>query len=231
MGRRPQQFDEQTRRARRLTPEASGVEASLAAGRGDSRLEPSDADWLAELLPGEAPPRRDLFDGQTLRRVRFTPEHTRCKSELMRMPVVDSSPWYWKSVSTIDLAKSATTGGVVAACLVAIFNLVIAGLLAADPDLARGSMLDGLDFLPIALTAGVYFAIAWGIRSLSRIAAVLGLLLYVLDRLAAVAIVGPHLLGCILSFAVVLLFLNAVRGTFAYHSLARVESDSGVSNR
>jgi hypothetical protein len=70
-----------------------------------------------------------------------------------------------------------------------------------------------VDVVPFAI-------IAVGIARMSRVAAVTGLVLYLGPKVLQVVhgAVGP--IGVGISFTLTLLFINGIRGTFAYHRLS-----------
>jgi hypothetical protein len=75
---------------------------------------------------------------------------------------------------------------------------------------------------PLSLIDSALFAvIAWALFRYSRVAAVAGLLLYIVERIDMIA---SGLIGGLLMTAIIaLIFLGAVRGTFAYARLAKAQ--------
>ena len=67
------------------------------------------------------------------------------------------------------------------------------------------------------LDAAIFAAIAFGIKRRSRFAAVAGLILYILERLYMMQRTGAG--GLVMGVIFTLLFINAVRGAFAYHRM------------
>jgi hypothetical protein len=63
----------------------------------------------------------------------------------------------------------------------------------------------------------MFAGIAFGIRRKSRIAAIVGLILYVANIVYAFSVVGPR--SPIGPALVILAFVHGVRGTFAFHEL------------
>ena len=77
-----------------------------------------------------------------------------------------------------------------------------------------------MGFDPSALVDAALFAIvAWGLWKKSRAAAVSGLLLYAIERLYMWSTVGMQ--NPIVPVLLTLMFINGVRGTFAWKRLAR----------
>ena len=121
---------------------------------------------------------------------------------------------FFPAVNTLASARKAGKQGVWVSIIVATFTAILALYL-------MGGAYPGAEGIGIAilLSAGLYVAIAWGINRMSRAAAVSGLTLYCLERLYMFSIMGlnPVTLVIVVFFAVA--FINAVRGTFAYHQL------------
>lgn len=159
---------------------------------------------------------RDLFDDETLRRVRLTPEgEGGAVDRHAGAPAKDAPPsqgWLpWVEITDAESAIAAAHQGACAAALCAIVTLIVLALSAFDV----GPLLEGEDAAIAMVAAAVLILIAWGIYNMSRVAAVLGLVLYVGDRLLAIAQSGrPR--GLLMLVFVVCLLINGVRGTFAY---------------
>jgi hypothetical protein len=120
------------------------------------------------------------------------------------------SNWYWEDVNNLEGAEKAINGGFWAAVFVACVTSLIATL-----------SLFGVQLLGINawafVDAGLFVAVAIGIKRKSRFAAVVGLCLYVIERLAMIQRGG--LGGIIMGVLFTLLFINAARGAFAYHQM------------
>lgn len=119
--------------------------------------------------------------------------------------------WYWEDVSDLAGADKAITGGFWAAIFVAGVTTLFVTLSLA------GVHLFGIG-LSALVDAGLFAAIAIGIKQKSRFAAVAGLCLYIIERIYMLKVTGAG--GMIMAVFLVLLFINAVRGTFAYHRLS-----------
>lgn len=184
---------------------------------------PRDSDSLAEVLPGEPRSRRDLFDRATIRAICLTPEGGRRDEPTVDDLLTDDPNGFWLLPATWDVnsARSAARQGIAAAVLVAVVNLVIAVLIDGGIE-----PFSGLGVRPESAIIGsaIYVAIACGIFAMSRVAAVLGLLLYVVDRSMTWSMSYPSVGGIIISVVLALMFANAVRGTFAYREFTRVRS-------
>ena len=69
------------------------------------------------------------------------------------------------------------------------------------------------------LDAGVFAVLGMGIRNMSRTAAVLALGLYIIERIGMVGKYSATGTPILVIIGVMFCFVNAVRGTFAYHNL------------
>ncbi len=113
----------------------------------------------------------------------------------------------WPSVDTAEGAALAAKQGFWAAVLCAVATAAFALL-----------SIIGLDSSAL-VDAALFAIIAWGLSKKSRAAAVCGLLLYVVERLYMWSTVGMQ--NPIIAVLFTLLFINGVRGTFAWKRLAR----------
>ena len=120
------------------------------------------------------------------------------------------SSWYWEDVTSVGGAEKAINGGFWAALIVAIITSLVASLSFA------GVHMFGIGASAF-LDAALFAAIAFGIKRKSRFAAVAGLCLYVLERIYMLQRGGAG--GIVMGILFTLLFINAVRGTFASHQL------------
>ena len=71
--------------------------------------------------------------------------------------------------------------------------------------------------------AGLFALIAFGIYKMSRLAAVLGLLLYLWGQLSQILATGKT--NFILVILFTLYFIHGIRGTFAYHKLKKQQPE------
>jgi len=126
-----------------------------------------------------------------------------------------SKTWYWEDVNDLSGAEKAMQGGFWAALAVAIITSVFVALSFA------GVNLFGIGAAAL-LDAAIFAAIAFGIKRKSRFAAVAGLVLYIVERVYMMQRGGRG--GIIMGIFFTLLFINAVRGAFAYHRLTQQAS-------
>jgi hypothetical protein len=125
--------------------------------------------------------------------------------------------WFWPPVDSLDAAKEAAKQGAIAAALVAGITAIVAIL-----------SLFGLEITSLwALVDAALFAlIAFGIYKLSRVAAVLGLLLYLWEQISQILITGKTNIILVVLFT--LYFIHAIRGTFAYHKLKEQQPEPAI---
>jgi hypothetical protein len=119
--------------------------------------------------------------------------------------------WYWAEITDAESARSAANAARGAALFCAGMTLVATVLAMMGIEFLQQLGLNAWSLLDVAL----FLAVAWGIHRMSRTAAVLGLVLYGVERLMMMAENGPK--GVILTVIFTLLFIGGVRGTFAYH--------------
>ncbi|HBL58637.1 MAG TPA: hypothetical protein DDZ80_09010 [Cyanobacteria bacterium UBA8803] len=126
----------------------------------------------------------------------------------------------WASIDSIETAKQAAQQGVWAAAFVAIITSIFAIVSVA----LGGSLPEGMPAIDAWAfwDVGIFVAIAWGIHKMSRFAAVAGLVLYIVEQII-MRISNPSNFGAGLFIVIlfILAFINAVRGTFAYHRFRR----------
>jgi hypothetical protein len=130
---------------------------------------------------------------------------------------LEGSGW-WPSVADQEGAKSAAWQGVVAACFVAVVTTLFSVLAMFGFQIVPG-------FSPTALVdAGLSAIVAWRIYRMSRAWAVVGLLLYVAERAYAFHVRGvKEAAGIFVGVAILLGFVNGVRGNFAYRRLSATQ--------
>lgn len=74
------------------------------------------------------------------------------------------------------------------------------------------------------LDAGLFVTIAYGIHRMSRVVAVAGLLLFLVERVVMFQSSGRT--GGLVALAILVAFIHGVRGTIAFHRLRKTESDA-----
>lgn len=129
---------------------------------------------------------------------------------------VNKTNQLFPSIDGTESAQEVARQGVWASLLVAGFTTFFILL-----SFAGVSFLNAWSFLDVA----AFVAIAYGIHKMSRIAAMVGLALYVAERVVLWSnpMFKPNAVGLIMTIFITFAFINAVRGTFAYHQYRRQE--------
>jgi hypothetical protein len=117
--------------------------------------------------------------------------------------------WYWKEIEGRDTAKDATKAAVgisyFVAALTALFALL--SLIYHEP-------IFGLN--PWAFVDAILFVlVGWRIGKMSRVWSVIGIVLYVIEAVSSLATKAGGV--GVLTIVFILAYINAIRGTFAYH--------------
>jgi len=118
-------------------------------------------------------------------------------------------------------AQKVARQGTWAACFVAgmttLFAVAsIAGVLSKDFPIDGWALVD----------AAIFGIIAWGIYQMSRVAAVAGLVIYCLEKIYMQSVMGTKFAsGLIVAVIIILAFINAIRGTFAYHRMKNADTN------
>lgn len=122
--------------------------------------------------------------------------------------------WYWPEIGNLADAERASNEGFWAAVVCAVITTLIATIA-----LVSNKSIMGVD--PMAYADAALFAIiAWRIRARSKIFAVAGLALFVLEKIFQYATQPPSVsFGILVAVALLLAFISGVRGTFAYHRM------------
>lgn len=120
---------------------------------------------------------------------------------------------FWPAIDSIKRAREVAQQGFWAAVVVAVITSIVA-IIAIATGGTLGLPVSAWSFIDV----GIFVAIAIGIRRMSRIAAVLGLVVYVGNQLYIWSVTGPRTTGMIVVVFLTLAFIHGVRGTFAYHS-------------
>jgi hypothetical protein len=125
---------------------------------------------------------------------------------------MENKKWYWPDVSDLEGAKEAARYGMCCAVFVAGVTTLFVPL-----------AIFGFSFMgikPNALLDAVLFAgIAFGLSRYSRIAAVAGFALFVIEKIYMVMATGSFLAVGVLGILIALGFLNSIRRTFAHAKL------------
>lgn len=116
--------------------------------------------------------------------------------------------WIWPSIVDIATAQKAAKQGAWAAVFVAAVTTVFSTIGQLNNNFMGFDAWSYLDAVLFAI-------IAFGIFKYSRTAAILGLLLYLLERAVMWAEHGAR--NPFMAFLFIMLFISSIRGTFEYH--------------
>ncbi len=130
----------------------------------------------------------------------------------------ESERWYWPQFGNVADAEQASNGGFWAALfcgvVTALFATVSVVTHASAMGIGAGAYVD----------AALFGLIAWRIRRRSKAFAVAGLCLFVLEKIFQYATQPQFaIVGLALGVVLLMLFINGVRGTFAYHRMSSAQ--------
>ncbi len=124
--------------------------------------------------------------------------------------------WFWPKIVDIDTAKAAAKNGYWAAIVVATVTALVATI-------ALFSQKEIMSIDPWAyLDAALFALIAWRIKNYSKIFAIVGVVLFVIERAVMAASNGAT--GWPLAIVLMLMFINGARGVFGYHRFSAATS-------
>ena len=131
--------------------------------------------------------------------------------------------FWWRAIVDKESARKAAMDGFGAAMFVAGVTALIAALdyfgVKIFPDMSLWNLVDVV----------IFAFIGWRIRAMSRIWAVLGLLMYLGEAGYGLYIRGLSHFGAIIMVVVlVMAFINGVRGTFAFHKYSLAAQTIGT---
>jgi hypothetical protein len=127
--------------------------------------------------------------------------------------------FYWPNVLTTEGARTAAKGGVTAACFVVAITSALALYGIFEEPILNVTPWSFID-------AFLFAVVAFGIWKMSRVAAFAGLVLYLIEQAIAWATIGPK--APVVAALFILLFVNALRGTFSYHRLMNKPATAGA---
>jgi len=129
---------------------------------------------------------------------------------------------WWPEVGTLDQAIAASNLGFLMAMFVAVVNAI-----AATISLVQHTTIGGINAYGY-VDAGLFALAGWGIRCRSRMAAVAGLLFFLLEKVYQFATQPKAAMGLLMALFILGGFTSAVRGTFAYHRLVPEGHDANA---
>ncbi|WP_130618432.1 hypothetical protein [Dyella amyloliquefaciens] len=122
--------------------------------------------------------------------------------------------WYWPEIGNLADAEQASNQGFWAAVVCAVVTVLIATVA-----ITAGKSIAGIDATAYA-DAAAFAVIAWRIRARSKSFAVIGLVLFLIEKIIQFATQPLNLgFGIVVAVCLLLAFITGVRGTFAYHRL------------
>jgi hypothetical protein len=117
--------------------------------------------------------------------------------------------WWWPKITDQATAIEASKAGYWAAVMVASITAIFATIaLVTQKELAT---LDASAYFDAVL----FFIIAWRIKNYSKLFAIAGILLFILEKIMLAQTQGAK--GWPLAIVLLLMFISGVRGVFAYH--------------
>jgi hypothetical protein len=131
---------------------------------------------------------------------------------------------FWPKIVDEESARAAAHGGVAGAGMVVIATtvLLVWGIVAGKPIAGVG--------LSALIDVGLFLFIGFGIYRMSRVAAVAGLSLYLLELWFTTKTNGASA-NVILPIIIILAFIGGIRGTVAYHryrKLSALDAEPGA---
>lgn len=120
-------------------------------------------------------------------------------------------------ITDLKSAQSAARQGTAVCIVIMIFSSVIVAISSATEG---GKPSQEFIFMMI-----IYGLIAFLTYKMSRVAAILGLLIYLGDRLVLIASSGLKA-NYVVAIFFIFAFINSIRGTFAYHRLRRGRAEA-----
>jgi hypothetical protein len=133
---------------------------------------------------------------------------------------------FWPAMGNAAEAKQVAKQGFWAAIAVAATTSAFTLSAITVGSLVPGMPINAWSFIDV----GIFTAIALGVRKLSRIAAILGFVLYLCSQLHIVTAIGPQLAGLPVFVILITAFLNRVRGTFQYHKFRQDNAKNQLAN-
>lgn len=127
-------------------------------------------------------------------------------------------------IESLSDAQEVGRQGTWTACFVAGMTALFA-LVSMFAPLPLGFPVSGWSLID-AVIMGI---IAWGIHRLSRIAALAGLIYYIIGQVYMFSASAGKYKVSFITILITLAFVNSVRGTFAYHRLQKTEHSESYS--
>lgn len=134
------------------------------------------------------------------------------------------SPWgvFWPKITTMEIAKNTA----MQAFWAAIISAVITALFAIA-SIYGMTVVEGIDVFAF-IDVMFLLVLAWGIRNMSRTAATIMLVYFVISKIYIISLNGAGSVITIIIFG--LLYANGVRGTFAYQKFKQGKTAAVAAN-
>jgi hypothetical protein len=126
----------------------------------------------------------------------------------------------WPDLNDVAAARKACQGAAVCAFLVAGITALVAVIA-----LSGKSIIPGIDAWAL-VDAAIFALLGFFLRRCSRIAAVITLALFIVERVSMMASGG--IAGLPLALILVVYFIGGARGAFAYHRLQAAQQPSAA---
>lgn len=124
--------------------------------------------------------------------------------------------WYWPRIENLDDAIEASKSGFIVSL---IFACVTAAF-ATQALYSKDSYL-GVDAAWAYIGCAIFLIVAWRIKKYSRVFAVLGTLLYVVEKIILFQSQGAKFTRIFFTIMFLLMFITGIRGVFAYHKFSK----------
>lgn len=131
------------------------------------------------------------------------------------MDISKQREFIWPSVIDTTTAQNASKQGLWASAFCAGATIVFVVLA------QLGAQMFNFDMWAL-LDAFLFVVIGWGIYKMNRIAAIAGLILYILERISMWSEHGAK--NPAIAIFITLMFINSIRGTFAYHKINKSQT-------
>jgi len=128
--------------------------------------------------------------------------------------------YLWPKITDVESSKKAAKQGI----LVFVFCIVVTSVALIMSYFQNKAVLGMNSYALVDLV--LFVIIAFGMYKMSRLAAVCGLILYVIERIVTVN--NMNGVSFIVMFVLIMMLINCIRGTFAYHDFMVVEQAETV---
>lgn len=125
--------------------------------------------------------------------------------------------WWWPRIENLDDAIEASKSGFIASLIVACVTAAF-----ATYALFSKSSILGIDAWAY-FDSVIFLLVAWRIKKYSRVFAVFGTILYVVEKIMFLQSQGAQASsGIFMTIIFLLMFITGTRGVFAYHKFSKI---------